>query len=425
MFGMKKQLYLFSNFMPLLENVILSPLPRRLGYIRMLKSDGRVSTSVQLQKYLYLCIVKKHLLFEVSIIRPLVIFLLVVYHSLCIYTGGWPVPQGLESNDFYWWLGHLISGFRIETIALVGGYVFSYQCNELARRTAFFPFVWKKFKRLIIPCFVFGAIYYFLFLFHASSFKWNVFFWRLANGVSHLWFLPMLFWCFLVGWLTDRLLHLLSLRKPSWCTPVSCILLLLFAALSLLRVTGLRMGLSRAPYFHFYFYLGYILRYHSMQRPQFHLSRGHIALLWTLYIVFLLLHLQATHLRLPGCSFLCPKWLQGCSQIALRLFTLGHTTCGILALYATVRHWLGLHRTPDAEPGVVLREASRLCYGVYVFHMFFLQWLLYYTSFPQWCSASLLGVWMLPWALLFVSLLFSTLCTSLLLKTSWGRFLIG
>jgi len=71
------------------------------------------------------------LLYEVSIIRPLVIFLLVVYHSLCIYTGGWPVPQGLESNDFYWWLGHLISGFRIETIAFVGGYVFSYQCNEL------------------------------------------------------------------------------------------------------------------------------------------------------------------------------------------------------------------------------------------------------------------------------------------------------
>ena len=54
MFGMKKQLYLFSNFMPLLENVILSPLPRRLGSISMLKIDGRVSTSVQLQKYLYL-----------------------------------------------------------------------------------------------------------------------------------------------------------------------------------------------------------------------------------------------------------------------------------------------------------------------------------------------------------------------------------
>ena len=72
--------------------------------------------------------------------------------------------------------------------------MFCYQCVELGRRQGFIGFVWKKFKRLIIPCFVFGIVYYLLFRFNAARFTWRVAFWRVANGIGHLWFLPMLFW---------------------------------------------------------------------------------------------------------------------------------------------------------------------------------------------------------------------------------------
>ncbi len=387
----------------------------------------------------------KRLLYEISIIRPLIIFLLVVYHSLCVFTGGWVPPQGVPSNDVYWWLGHLISGFRIETIAFVGGYVFCYQCVELGRRQGFLGFVWKKFKRLIIPCFVFGIVYYLLFRFNAARFTWRVAFWRVANGIGHLWFLPMLFWCFLACWLLDRLLQWLRERHEAWYRPVGWVLLVALAGVSLLRVTGLKMGLSRAPYFLFYFYLGYWLR--ALRKDGREVRGGNIprpygkhsldvcspskegtwtvAALWVVYVVFLLLHLQATHLYLPGCAFKCPRWLQGCSQTVLHLLTLGHTAGGILAVYAMTMLWLRRHRTEDAQPSGWLRECSRLCYGVYVLHMFFMQPIYFFSGFPQWCCGSAVGVWLMPWAVLTVTLALSVAGTWLLLKTRVGQFLIG
>ena len=100
----------------------------------------------------------KKLLYEVSIIRPIVIFLLVFLHSFSKVAAG-----GSRTNDYqlctvYQWLSWLISGFRIETIALVAGYVFAYQSLDLKRSYRFIPFVWKKFKRLIIPMLVFGLV---------------------------------------------------------------------------------------------------------------------------------------------------------------------------------------------------------------------------------------------------------------------------
>ncbi len=378
---------------------------------------------------------EKKLLYEISIIRPLIIFLLVVYHSLCVFTGGWTVPEGVPDNAAYWWLGRLISGFRIETIAFVGGYVFCYQCFELGRRKGFVAFLWKKFKRLIIPCFVFGTVYFLLFRFNPEKFNWQVAFWRVANGIGHLWFLPMLFWCFLACWLLDRLLQWLYDRHRAWLQPVGWLLLVVLAGVSLLRVTGLRMGLSRAPYFLFYFYLGYWLRLVSSlkgatwdrggeekaatKRPFLFIG------LWLLYLVFLLLHLQATRLTLPGCTFQCPHWLRGCSHFMLHVMAFGHTTCGILALYSTVVYWLRRHRTPGAQPGRFLRESSRLCYGVYVFHMFFMQPIYFNTAFPAWCCGSGVGVWLMPWVVLAVVLALSVVATWGLLKTRFGRGLIG
>lgn len=377
--------------------------------------------SVYVEEKLYLCSVNKRLLYEISIIRPLIIFLLVVYHSLCVFTGGWVPPQGVPSNDVYWWLGHLISGFRIETIAFVGGYVFCYQCVELGKRQGLLAFVWKKFKRLIVPCFVFGIAYYLLFRFNAARFTWRVAFWRVANGIGHLWFLPMLFWCFLACWLVDRLLQWLHERHEAWYRPVGWVLLVALAGVSLLRVTGLKMGLSRAPYFLFYFYLGYWLRALRKDGREVRGGGWTVAALWGVYVVFLLLHLQATHLYLPGCAFKCPRWLQGCSQTVLHLLTLGHTAGGILAVYATTMR----HRTEEAQPSGWLRECSRLCYGVYVLHMFFMQPIYFFSGFPQWCCGSAVGVWLMPWAVLAVTLALSVTGTWLLLKTQVGRFLIG
>ena len=368
----------------------------------------------------------KKLLYEISIIRPLIIFLLVVYHALCVFTKGWVAPDGVPANSVYWWLGHLISGFRIETIAFVGGYVFSYQCIELSKRNSFGSFVWKKFKRLIIPCFVFGVLYYLLFRFNPEKFSWNVAFWKVANGIEHLWFLPMLFWCFLLTWAIDWILDWIRNHVPNYYRVLGWLFLLAFAGLSLLRVTGLRFGLTRVPYFIFYFYLGYWIRAeHNRIDYSGKQSVWLAVVLWVLYLFFVLLHQQATHYQMPGCTFHCPQWLLECSQLTLRLMALGHTFFGILALYVSVMVWLDKHKSPDSQPGTFLRSCSKVCYGVYVLHMFFMKYLYYYSPLPQWCCETEIGTWIMPWLVLILTLVPSVVITMLLLKTRFGRMLIG
>lgn len=367
---------------------------------------------------------KKKLLYEISIIRPLIIFLLVVYHSLCVFTGGWTPPEGVPANAFYWWLGRLISGFRIETIAFVGGYVFCYQCVELCKRQNILSFAWKKFNRLIVPCFFFGIIYYLLYRFQPVRFSWNVAFWRVANGIGHLWFLPMLFWCFLACWLLDQLLRWVYSRWPRLVPYVGWSVLAALAVVSLLRITGLRMGLTRAPYFLFYFFMGYWVRFLS-QRTTVKWQVWMVVLLWLAYLGFLLVHLQSTHLVLPGFSQQCPSWLRGFSQLQIHSIALGHTTCGIMALYGMVMIYLRRCKPAEAQPGFFLRQCSRQCYGVYVLHMFFMQYIYFYSPLPQWCCANEAGVWIMPWLVLVVTLALSILATTLLLNTRLGRYLIG
>ena len=175
---------------------------------------------------------QKKLLYEVSIIRPTVIFLFVLLHSLTKITNG-----GGKTNDYqlaiaYQWFAWLISGFRIETIALVAGYVFSYQSNDLKRSYRFGSFVWKKFKRLIIPMLFFGCIYYFCFFFDKDSFSVLSFVKTLLSGCGHLWFLPMLFWCFIAIWVIDH--YKLS----------SVVLLTVLACVSLVPMPSLPFGLT-------------------------------------------------------------------------------------------------------------------------------------------------------------------------------------
>lgn len=326
------------------------------------------------------------------------------------------MPAGVEANALYWWLGQLISGFRIETIALVGGYVFSYQSVELGRRISLPRFAWKKAVRLLIPAILFGAVYYMLFRYQPGHWSWYVFCWKLLNGVGHLWFLPMLFWCFLLGWLIDAGLHLLRSRSERFFKAAGWILLAILAAASVWQPTGLRMGLTRVPHFIFYFYLGYWLRIQMAERET---QPGSKRFLWwsialaVVYLVMLCLRLQVWKYQLPGMPWVRPEWLSGGTALTMRLLRLVHTTSGILALFFAV--WYVLYNKGEGaiskQPGLALREASDICYGVYVYHMFFMEWLYFHTSLPASIAATDAGAWALPWIILAIVLPLSIVST--------------
>ena len=347
----------------------------------------------------------KKLLYEVSIIRPTIIFLLVVLHAFA-HVANWVGGGIVYHNDYqevvlYRWFCWLISGFRIETIALIAGYVFAYQSLDLNRSYKFWPFLVKKFKRLIIPMLFFGVFYFFCFIYPQTGFSTIGFLSQLFSGCGHLWFLPMLFWCFLAIWFIDRF------KLSSWLT------LLTLAAISIVPIPHLPLGLTRLPHFVFYVYGGYFLWTKRDYLYAHCLKNGYIIFLWVLYVVFVVIK----HTCLPGMSAEMSMFqkvmilgLSGIIKLLMSCF-------GIMALYLSVCK----KTTKEGYcPKQWVIDASNDCYGVYVYHQFILVFLYFYTPLVGMCQR-----YLVPWVALLITIAISLLLTRLTLKTKIGRFLIG
>lgn len=348
---------------------------------------------------------QQKLLYEVSIIRPLIIFLLVVLHCFAPTVGAWPAPEGIGAISLYYWLCQLIQGFRIETIALIAGYVFCFQSIVLGRKYSFGNFVWKKFKRLIVPCLVFSGLYYFMFIYEQATFSFTDFLLTILSGADHLWFLPMLFWCFMFIWVIDR--YQIS---SWWLFVVLCV-----ASIYPLPVY-IPLGIHRLPHFLFYVYLGYILYKYKDYIISRWLKWRNIAVLWLLYIAIVVVYVM----------FILPN-VDNSEQVSWSLKFLWYglkgvsnllSSCsGIMALYLTVMMFVN---SPSYQPAQWVLELSKVCYGVYIFHQFILMWLYYHTNSPIY-----LGSWLLPWVGLVISLVGAYLLTRLFLRTRAGRWLLG
>lgn len=347
---------------------------------------------------------EKKLLYEVSIIRPLIIFLLVVLHSFTIYGGGWEMPEGIDGVPVYYWMCKLISGFRVETIALVAGYVFAYQSIVLGRKYEFKSFAWKKVKRLLLPMLFFGLIYYFLLKFNALDFSWKAFIMSILSGPGHLWFLPMLFWCFLSIWLIDHF-------KLS-----SIWLLLVLAAVSIVPIpVSLPFGLQRLSYFLFYCYAGYYLYENKEKIVEKCQNIPFIVVLCVLYFTLLLVNY----------IWVIPSGWEASAEGTMRyvrIFVSGglkllYSCCGIMALYLIV---LRYSSKPNYCPSNLVLKSNSMCYGVYVYHQFLLVFLYYHTQLPV-----LVGSYALPFVGFAITFVVSVFLTWLTLKTKFGRALIG
>ena len=334
---------------------------------------------------------QKKLLYEVSIIRPIVILLLVIMHSFCIYAGAWEMPTGIECFRLYKFLVKFIMGFRIEMIALVSGYVYAYQTLTLCRKYEFRSFAYKKFQRLIIPGLIFSLLYYFCFFYNKSTFGNLDWFLRMSSGCGHLWFLPMLFWCFLTIWCIDR--YKLSSKTT----------FIILALFSILDMPKLPFGFSRVFHFAFYCYLGYVMYANKQKILDKFMKYKYIACAWASYFCLVCTSIVLEHLN----GFILLK-------NAVSLFV---ACSGIFALYLLV---CKLIDKPNYAPTEKVIKSSKLCYGVYVYHQFILVYLYYHTSLPQ-----ILGTYLLPWFSCIITLVLSILITNISLKSRIGRFLIG
>ena len=185
---------------------------------------------------------------DVAIIRPLLIVLLVFYHAFAPFSGAWAPIHGYPNVQAYWWLDKLSYAFMLESFVFVSGYVFGYQVRTkgdigLNPKKLFFG----KFKRLIVPSIVFSVFYLLCFNVDTqSSYLDRVY--NIISGVGHMWFLPMLFWCFAIIWVIERI----GIKID--------IVLLLLSILSIFSFIPMPLHFNHALYYMLFFYLGYIIQ---------------------------------------------------------------------------------------------------------------------------------------------------------------------
>lgn len=138
--------------------------------------------------------------YTISFMRVFAMILIVLFHSYCYNYSIWPFfsTSRLESaHDIL-----LLSNLGISIFVFIAGYLYGIGYYETDKYIDKYNILQNKFKRLIIPYIVWGSITVMIF---PKAYP----IYLLLQGVSHLWFLLMLFFLFIIviagRFLFDRL----------------------------------------------------------------------------------------------------------------------------------------------------------------------------------------------------------------------------
>lgn len=199
---------------------------------------------------------KKKYLEDVVLLRLSLIFLLIWNHAFAPYSGHWRSIDGINDIPTYYWFGQVIYYMRIQALIFISGYLLGYTSKRKSNALEFKSCVIKKIKRLLLPSIIFSILYFLFFYDYTGSIITTAY--SILNGCGHMWFLPMLFWCFVGVWLAEKF-HI---------QPKLILILALFASILPCITLPLRFN-STLTYF-IYFYIGFGLQrgYFDFLKPK-------------------------------------------------------------------------------------------------------------------------------------------------------------
>lgn len=342
----------------------------------------------------------KKILSEISFIRPILIVLLVTYHAFAPFSDAWSHPVGFAESTAYRWLDYVVYSIMLESFVFISGYVYAYQIIVLGKKYSLVGLVKKKFIRLIIPCLLFGILYQCLF---SKNDNLKESFILLLSGTGHLWFLPMLFWCFLELWI------LLKINTSNVVRSVIVLFLVFIANI------GFPLQISQSLFYLPFFYMGYIF-YSKNSCFREHATLSTIICLWVTFIVAFVLFKNAklcidtlfeNHIGLST--------IERSGLLATRLLLkYTYPTVGLLALYMTSLRYTSCRIINDR-----VIKFGEYCFGIYIFQQFVLRFLYYYTMIPNIIDSSYL-----PWLGCLLAMVLSFAFSYAICLTSWGRKII-
>lgn len=327
--------------------------------------------------------------------RPILLVLLVSYHAFAPYVGSWSLPQGIEDVCTYKWLGLLSFAFLLEGYVFISGYIFTYQLLYRKKFTTFKELAISKFERLIVPSIVFSIIYILLFKRDEGIISSL---YDIIAGAGHLWYLPCLFWCFLMQYL---------ILKRSWNT---YILVSIFVLGFLLSTVSLPMQISRSLYYMMFFCGGGVFWKHSETIKQ-KCNTNRCIIAWMVFIgLFVVINLMLFEIDdYRGSTNI--TIFKGILLVSKKILKALLGWSGIFTLYLSSIIYCRKHTI-----GKTILKIGACGYGVYVFHQFILLYLYRYTALP-----SLTGTYLLPWIGMVITVIVSVCMTLAARQTKIGR----
>lgn len=329
----------------------------------------------------------KQILWEVCIIRVILIILLVLYHSFAPYCGSWPSIPDSDNIDIYLWIALLSYSFMLETFVFISGYVFGFQVSKKSLDTK--KTIRNKIKRIILPSILFSYLYLLSFsTIHVDSLDSLI---SILSGVGHLWFLPMLFWCFILT---------ILLEKSSLNYKFAILLVLSMSILSLIK---LPLRINQSFNYLIFFYIGYLLR-----RKQYDISRFCKK---SIIVIFFILYIIAV-----SCGIYLKSILIDGTLIA-KIVKFSYSLFGVITIFLTSYYLVYIK---GFKLSTFFLQLSNICFGVYIFQEFILRFLYYKTNLCY-----VIDSYSLPWICFIITLIISCALTVLLRTNKIGRFILG
>lgn len=325
---------------------------------------------------------------EVAVLRSFAIILVVLNHSFAPYTTimGWNPfyidHQNVALASFFkiW-----ISG-RMPLYIFISGYLFSYLLNFRGKYGSTKDFIKKKFHRLIIPFCIFSV----LIGITMKDYDLKNYIYTYASH-THLWFILMLFWCFLCAY---------TLKKIKSLFLQMIILGISFIARIYIKDIELPFCLDDLLRYFMWFWLGYIIMFNREK------------LIWIFKWQFILFF------------FIAWVTLAIYNQFVLKYGTFLHLFF-ILTILTFTKKLLDNH-IMVVKPW--LDRFNECTFGIYIFHNWFIMFLFnspYFFYRSQFLQFGHFHPWITPLLIFTLSLFISYMITLLLRsKTRFGKSLL-
>ena len=342
----------------------------------------------------------KKLLEDVVILRPLAIVMLALFHAFAPYGGGWGETPGFKEIGFYKWFDFTVYSFMLELFVLMSGYVFAYQLFILKRTMTWKSLIGSKLKRLILPGLVFSFFSFVCYDKFTGKSVSDITL-TIIDGHGHIWFLPMLFWCFIEGFALSKL------KWPEWLKLAICLCVVFIP-----RILPHCFRIHESFKYIFFFYGGMVLL-KNRERLISAITPRRIVILGILFIfTFIPLRYLAEY---PVSLFggVTDKVLNFAIKNGGRMI---YASLGCFLAWSIVNKLL---RDGTKVPTWVFK-LNAVCFGIYLFQQFFFMSIYYNTNFP-----TIVGPYWLPWIGFAIAFIGSWFLATLTRKSKIGRFLIG